>query len=129
MKKILILIFIKLILIGNNLQVNEIKTKLEQIEQSLNSNNIFYKSYLNFKIYQDIKQQITFIDNQIQNGNQTKEILLNRKILKQEYELLKDTKSPFDKLLNNFKINDIEIIKNPFQIILAISYQQQNLQY
>ena len=129
MKKILILIFIKLILIGNDLQVNEIKTKLEQIEQSLNSNNIFYKSYLNFKIYQDIKQQITFIDNQIQNGNQTKEILLDRKILKQEYELLKDTKSPFDKLLNNFKINDIEIIKNPFQIILAISYQQQNLQY
>jgi small-conductance mechanosensitive channel len=130
MIKISILIFVAtLILIGENLQLKKINIELEKIEQSLNLNNIFYKSYLNFKIYQDIKQQISFINNQLQNGNQTKSILVNKEILEQEYELLKNTKSPFNKLLHNFKINNIEVIKNPFQIIVALSHQQQNLQY
>ena len=125
-----------------NLKKNTLLLKLEEVNNSLNDDNIWSKVYSNYEIYNDLedklrktKKQILFLKNKypISDSKKAKEYKKTikkyeeqRATIKGKLAQLKEYKSdPFKKMLVPHEIEKIPEVKSPMDIIKAISFKKE----
>ncbi len=108
--------------------IQRIDRNVASIDEEL-SKNIWIKRYENYKTYTKISAQLQKIEHTIRRlkrhkkHRDLKELLAKKETLQNQLALLKDYKeSPFLELLKPKKIENPPSIKNPIDIIGALSY-------
>ncbi|WP_257842604.1 mechanosensitive ion channel domain-containing protein [Helicobacter sp. 13S00477-4] len=118
--------------LNNNIEIEEIKSQITNIDKKLaSSNNIWLKKYINFDTYNQIYTEVEKLTLELKNlknaknPNTAKINTLTHRLdaLQQQEELLDEYKTnPFKELIEKPKIEDIPNISNPVAIIEGISF-------
>ncbi len=116
-------------------KVNELRRSISELDERLNRNNIWQKSYSSYLAYVQVKKDLEELDNKIElldkQEKSTQEIEeqssleAKRQILSEQINLLQ-TKgtSPFTELLKPDETGEIPQISDPFDIFTAISFNK-----
>jgi small-conductance mechanosensitive channel len=110
-------------------RLDELENSEKQIEYFLQSENIWLKSYANFSLYVDIKNEYKKILKQIESGDKSSAVLNKKDSLKKQLLLFGEIDTPFGKLLYPPKLETAQAISNPFHIFTSLSHIKQNLQH
>lgn len=118
-------------------KINQLLIQKEVLEKELSDNNIWSKIYSNYHTYQELKQQKTTLDTEIdrlqkikkrtkeekealQNVQDNMITLLGKLQLLKEYE-----KDPFKKFLTPPALDAVPQVESPFAVIGALSYREK----
>lgn len=110
---------------------------LNSINKELAKENIWLKSYSNYKTYLDVKSELSIVQNMIVELSKkelTKEIQSridefkkNETILYNQMELLREhSDAPFSELIEPELLEDPPQVTNPVAMFMAFSYLKQN---
>jgi small-conductance mechanosensitive channel len=107
----------------------DLEKEEKRIDYVLESDSIWLKSYSNYSLYVEIKNELHTILNRIQNGEKAVSLFTERDSLQKQLLLFGEIHTPFGKLLNPPKLETAQIVSNPFHIFTSLSHINQNIQH
>ena len=113
-------------------RLDTLQKELQKLDNKISS-NIWLKRYENYKTYHSLKKELNKIKKEISRykryrkyADKVQDLKEKELTLKNQLQLLQDYQnSPFQELLKPKEIPDPPQVKNPFNIIAALSYIKQ----
>ncbi len=110
--------------------------KKQEVDKELGNNNIWDSQYLPYETYQNLHMKLQKLNDEIKAYEKEKDLTdvekLELKKLQEEYTIITGKKSqlekykadPFEELIKPIQLEEEPTIKNPLDIITALSYKK-----